>query len=431
MAVSRTSQPDNLGYSTDECMKNKYRFTLKLLLLIAFLFLPGKICQAASANIDITSENKTVEKGDTVIVSIYLTSEDLIGDFEGYLSYNADVLEFENSGEVAAGGEGLVKITDTGVPQGDKQRKYALKFHALNYGKTALSLTDETSVYSFDTGDNMSVSLNQLKIEVVSDKSASDNAYLKELKLNPGTLSREFAKKTASYSVTVGSDVSQLVISALPEDAKATVSITGNKDFKTGHNTVEISVEAQSGKTKTYTLDVLKEEAGEVPGNETTGQDEGENLDKTAIGKLQLKKEAENNYLTGGFYLQLLTPGEDVTVPEGYEKTSLVVDGTSITVYTNTSDLDSDFLLLYGENKSGLKGFYQLDRRENTIQRFNPVSVKEGEKLVIPKNARNIEHYQNQIVILGIAAAVLTGICSALAIGIIRMVLKNKNSEDE
>lgn len=409
-------------------MKNNFKLILKLLLLAALIFLPSRICQAASANIDITADNKTVKKGDTVIVSIYLTSEDLIGDFEGYLSYNADMLEFDNNGGVAAGGEGLVKITDTGVPQGDTKRKYALKFRAVKYGESVLSLTDETSVYSFDSGDNMSVSLNQLKIEVVSDKSASDNANLKELKINPGTLSKEFTKEDTGYSVTVDSGVNQLVISALPEDDKATVTITGNKDFKTGHNTVEISVSAQSGKIKTYLLDVYKAEAGEVTGEENTPQDGS--LDNTAIGKLQLKKEAEDTYLTGGFYFHLLTPGEDVTIPEGYGKTTLVIDGTTITVYTITSNLDSDFLLLYGENKSGLKGFYQLDRRENTLQRFNPVSIKEGEKLVIPKNARDIEHYQNQIVILGIVAAVLTGICSALAIGIIRMVLKSKNTEE-
>lgn len=411
-------------------MRSKYKIIFRLMLIFVLPFLTFKMCEAASANIDITAKDKSVKKGDTVVVSIYLTSDDLIGDFEGYLSYNADILEFDNDGGIAAGGEGLVKITDTNVQQGDKERKYALKFHALDYGEAVLSLTDETSVYTFDNGDNMSVSRDQLKIEVVSDKSASDNANLKELKITPGTLSKEFSKEDTSYQVTVGSDTNQLVISALPEDDKATVSIKGNKDFKTGHNTVEISIKAQSGNVKTYAIDVLKEEAGQETGEDPAGQDKEDTVDSTAIGKLKLLKDTDSMYLTGGFYLKLLTPGEDVTIPEGYEKTSLMVDGTAVTVYANTLNLDSDFLLVYGENKSGLKGFYQLDRRENTIQRFNPVSVKDGEKLVIPKNARNIEHYQNQIVILGIVAAVLLGICSALAIGIIRMVLKNKNSEE-
>lgn len=411
-------------------MKNKYKIIIKLAFVMALLFLPFKVSQAASANIDITADNKSVKKGDTVIVSIYLTSDDLIGDFEGYLSYNADILEFDNESKVAAGGEGLVKITDTGVPQGDSERKYALKFHAINYGETTLSLSDETSVYTFDAGDNMSVSQNQLKIEVVSDKSTSDNADLKELKITPGTLSTVFSEDTTNYSVSVASDINQLVISALSEDALATVSITGNKDFKTGHNTVEIGVKAQSGKTKTYTLDVIKEAAQETT-PEVTKPEENAGINEDAIGKLQLEKDAEDTYLTGAFYLKLLAPGEDVDIPDGFEKTSLIVNGTTITVYANKSDLESDFLLIYGENKNGLKGFYQLDRRENTIQRFNPVSLNGGEKLVIPKNSRDIKHYQNQIMILGIVAAVLTGICSALAIGIIRMVLKNKNTEEQ
>lgn len=410
----------------------KKKSLISILLLFAVLaFFPARICQAAGANIDITAENKTVKKDATVMVSIYLTSDDLIGDFEGYLSYNADILEFENDGGVAAGDAGLIKITDTGVSEGDTERKYVLKFRAVNYGEAVLSLTDETSVYTFDTGDNMSASRNQLSIQVVSDETASDNANLKELKITPGTLNREFTKDETNYALTVGSDISQLVISAIPEDDTATVSITGNQDFAEGHNTVEINVKAQSGKVKTYFLDVLKASEAQSTEEESNGQSGNDSIEETAIGSLYLKKDADNTYLTGGFYLHLLVPEEDVSIPAGYERTSLIVEGTSITVYTSTTDLDSDFLLLYGENKHGLKGFYQLDRRENTIQRFHPVTVKEGEKLVIPKNTREIEHYQNQLMILGIVAAVLTGICSALAIGIIRMVLKKKNSEDE
>lgn len=410
----------------------KKKSLISILLLFAVLaFFPARICQAAGANIDITAENKTVKKDATVMVSIYLTSDDLIGDFEGYLSYNADILEFENDGGVAAGDAGLIKITDTGISEGDTERKYVLKFRAVNYGEAVLSLTDETSVYTFDTGDNMSASRNQLSIQVVSDETASDNANLKELKITPGTLNREFAKEETNYALTVGSDISQLVISAIPEDDRATVSITGNGDFAEGHNTVEINVKAQSGKVKTYFLDVLKASEAQGTEEESNGQSGNDSIEETAIGSLYLKKDGDNTYLTGGFYLHLLVPEEGVSIPTGYERTSLIVEGTSITVYTSTTDLDSDFLLLYGENKHGLKGFYQLDRRENTIQRFHPVTVKEGEKLVIPKNTREIEHYQNQLMILGIVAAVLTGICSALAIGIIRMVLKKKNSEDE
>lgn len=407
-------------------MKHSHKLIIGICLFAFILLVPGKICLAAGASVDITADNKTIKKGDTVIVSIYLSSDELIGDFEGYLSYNADILEFQSDGGVAAGGEGLVKITDMGVQEGESSRKYALKFKAVGLGKSNLVLKEETGIYTFESADKMSASSNQLELEVATDDKASDNTNLKELKVNPGILSAAFNKNEKDYSVTISGDTMQLVISALPEDNTATVTISGNEDFQPGHNSVEIKVKAVSGKSDVYTLDVIKEEAAatEEPDKEQEGTKEVE------AGKITLEKTGEDTFLSGAFYLHLLTPEEETIVPTGYTKTSIVINGESIPVYTNASDIDGDFLLVYGENKHGMKGFYQFDRRENTIQRFNPVSIKEGEKLVINKAARETQHYQNQIMILGIAAAILAGICSALAIGIIKLMLKNKGSED-
>ncbi len=302
-----------------------------------------------------------------------------------------------------------------------------MKFKAVGIGKSTFNLNEETGIYTFESADKMSASSNQLVVEVAAEDKASDNANLKELKVNPGTLTGNFDPKENNYSITVDQDTNQLVISALPEDSNATVTITGNKDFKPGHNSVEINVKAASGKVNIYKLDVVKEETAAVTEEENN---EAENSNEAEAGKITLEKTGKETYLTGGFYLHLLTPEEKVVIPTGYTKTSLIINGESVAVYTNTEDIDGDFLLLYGENIHGLKGFYQYDRRENTIQRFNPVSIKEGEKLVINKETRDTQHYQNQIMILGIAAAVLTGICSALAIGIIKLMLKNKGSED-
>ncbi len=408
-------------------MKNRHKIVIGLFLFALIVIFPAKVCMAAGVSVNIKADNNYIKKGDSVIVSINLSSDELIGDFEGYLSYNADILEFQSDGGVAAGGEGLIKITDMGVQEGDSSRKYALKFKAVGIGKSTFALNEETGIYTFESADKMSASSNQLVVEVAAEDKASDNANLKELKVNPGNLTGNFDPQENNYSITIDQDTNQLVISALPEDSNATVTINGNKDFKPGHNSVEINVKAASGKINIYKLDVVKEETAAVTEEENNMP---ESSNEAEAGKIKLEKSGEETYLTGGFYLHLLTPEEEVVIPTGYTKTSLIINGVSVAVYTNTEDIDGDFLLLYGENVHGLKGFYQYDRRENTIQRFNPVSIKEGEKLVINKETRDTQHYQNQIMILGIAAAVLTGICSALAIGIIKLMLKNKGSED-
>lgn len=71
----------------------------------------------------------------------------------------------------------------------------------------------------------------------------------------------KFDKNTYEYSIKVDSKVSSLDLTVLLNDEKATYSIEGNDKFKTGENTVTITVKAEDGSTKTYTIKVTKEKA--------------------------------------------------------------------------------------------------------------------------------------------------------------------------
>ena len=81
---------------------------------------------------------------------------------------------------------------------------------------------------------------------------ASDKA-LKTLEVTPEGLDPEFDPETTSYTLNVGADVEKLEIKAAPNDEKATVEITGNA--------VKITVTAQDGTTRIYTINVKKGEA--------------------------------------------------------------------------------------------------------------------------------------------------------------------------
>ena len=71
-------------------------------------------------------------------------------------------------------------------------------------------------------------------------------------------LSPEFNKDTDNYTLQVGSDVEALQITATPEDEKATVQVQGNENLQEGENTVTITVTAEDGTTKVYTITVNK-----------------------------------------------------------------------------------------------------------------------------------------------------------------------------
>ena len=88
----------------------------------------------------------------------------------------------------------------------------------------------------------------------------SKNADVIGLTVNVEGLSPKFDKDKTSYKLKVGSDIEKLRIGISLDDSRATYRVTGNKNFKTGENTVKIIVTAEDAKTtKTYKIVVDKE----------------------------------------------------------------------------------------------------------------------------------------------------------------------------
>lgn len=84
----------------------------------------------------------------------------------------------------------------------------------------------------------------------------SSNNYLKALEIDGYDI--DFDKLVTEYIVKVSSDVKSLDIKAIAEDSRASVEITGNENFKTGDNTVTITVTAENGDVKVYKITVNK-----------------------------------------------------------------------------------------------------------------------------------------------------------------------------
>ncbi|MEG2310775.1 MAG: cadherin-like beta sandwich domain-containing protein [Clostridia bacterium] len=90
----------------------------------------------------------------------------------------------------------------------------------------------------------------------VIEKSGNNN--LKSLRLNYEGMSPVFSASKTRYAITVGKDVNSLIVTALPQDSTAKVYVSGNTKFKDGDNIVYITVTAQNGAKKTYTITVTK-----------------------------------------------------------------------------------------------------------------------------------------------------------------------------
>ena len=95
--------------------------------------------------------------------------------------------------------------------------------------------------------------------------SGNPNNYLKSLSIDNYSLTPTFAVNTTTkYSLIVSEKTSSVTISASPVNKNASVSGTGKVSLSKGTNTVKITVKAQSGAKRTYTLTIVR---GKSSGN--------------------------------------------------------------------------------------------------------------------------------------------------------------------
>lgn len=402
-------------------MRNKYKFIIAFLF---FVFIGGmissKLCYAASAEVEITSDATSVTVGDDFFVYIKINSSTTFGDFEANLSYNNELLDFVKGGSAITGSNGFLKISDIGVLDGNNSRKYTMKFKALKVGDCELSFPHQAMVYEYESGNEMSVSSNILTINVKPKRTASENTNLKSLKISPSELNPAFDKNIHEYTTTVGNETERLIVDAVPEDQRATVSISGNDFLKEGENKVNVSVLAESGTVIEYTINVNREKAAvkQITPIASTDLSQGTFHVVTVNG--------ENYAVYSGKY-KLIEPDNTVKIPEGFTKTSITMSDITMTAYAPENNQNAEILLIYAENESGEKSFYYFDRVEKTMLRYvanhtldSSVNASNGTESMKPDINRKQLNVTIIIIIL------LSGICILLTIVIIRLFMKLK-----
>ena len=99
----------------------------------------------------------------------------------------------------------------------------------------------------------------------------SSNANLSNLGIRPNDFSG-FRQGTTTYNVTVPNDVESVEVYATKADSKATVAGTGTKTLQEGANTLTVTVTAEDGTKKTYTINVTREAVTENEDENTTDE---------------------------------------------------------------------------------------------------------------------------------------------------------------
>lgn len=250
--------------------------------LMMLLFFPCKV-KAESVSISLNPEVESVTVGESFIVRLTVSSNELFKRIEGFLSYDDEIIRYVSADDGITGGGGKLRVNigelledeyveeyeeDYGVseenPEAEETKKtFQMVFKALKPGKTDFSFVDGMKVFS-EKDEEMSLSIHVLSLLIKGKREASGVNTLSSLKVAEGDIFPEFSKNTFQYSLRVPFEVTRLVLSALPTDEKAGIMVAGNDNFQVGDNLVKLIVTAEDGNESIYELIVTREEEGKA-----------------------------------------------------------------------------------------------------------------------------------------------------------------------
>ncbi len=125
-------------------------------------------------------------------------------------------------------------------------------------------------------GETVIMPSGNLTLYAIWEDEPSGNNNLRELIISEGTLTPGFDEDVVSYTVSVGNKVSNIRVTAIAADSKATVKINGNPvtsgvaesiNLSVGDNVIEVVVTAEDGSEKTYVVTVNRAAPGTGGGN--------------------------------------------------------------------------------------------------------------------------------------------------------------------
>ncbi len=351
---------------------------LALFSILACLWQTGG-ASAASGNIAFSTDNDQPQVGDTFTVVCRVSSAATFMDADFYVYYDAEKLTFVSGGSKVEGGNGTLHLKTTGNKTPVYERIFSLQFRAKKDGGNIISLGEPATITGSDE-KQLSLSSDRLSITILkkgqkagdpnipkssdtgTGNEKTSDATVTYLVTNAVKMTPKFLSGTTKYDVIVDSSTSILFFDYRLTNPNASVSVEGNNNLQAGSNTVTLTVRPQVGYSKKYVFHVVKETEEETALRKI---EEGE----TAISVRVTNKDGEI-VIQNQYQFQVLDVADAKMMPKGYVETKVKIAGVEVPAYTMSSQLDSNYLLLYLKGPNGKANVYQYDREEQTLQRY-------------------------------------------------------------
>lgn len=357
-------------------MRVKINRWLACMLAVVFLF-AGSSLQVFAVSGKVTFNDPSVTQGENVTVSMTVSSDGSLGALDASLTYDASLLQFVDgsgpNGMMVSGGSGGVSVSWYNA-SGASSVTCNLVFKTLGSGTATVSAPYVEATAVDESGVTLS-SIGSSKVTIKPPYNASTEARLSALQVGPGRLSPAFSSDVYTYSTRVESDVTKLVISATPMDAKASYRVTWNS-LDPGDNVTYIDVTAESGATKRYTIKTYREIPEEEDPKETTKAPEPTTQAPTDAPTAEVPVGGLTAVIDGTTWY-VATNLDGITLPEGFEAQSVTYADTEIGA---AKGLAKPLTLLWLTDVNGENGsFFIYDEETDHFTKF--VNVPVGQKV--------------------------------------------------
>lgn len=343
---------------------------LSLILILAFLLSFAVINVSAACSLSISPSNSTVYVGDTFSVSFSFTGSAAVGSADVTIQFDTAKFQYVSISDgmksIATNVSGkTIQISDYDATNTSKTYKVTVKFKALGVGSGTVSVV---------SSDICDTDLNSLGAPTgsttisVKQENKSNNANLKWLTVPKGcTLVPKFSKDVTNYTCTVPGSVTSFPMDWEKEDSKATDVVSGALALKVGENTRKVTVTAQDGTKKVYTVKITRL-APEVTATPVVTP-----TPTPAPTQEPLKVTVEEQDYT-------LNPTISLTMPDGFNKETVLYNGTEIETavlggikLVQLNDGTRDMFFVYNEQAHTFSEFKQIT---NTNQTYTALEEK-------------------------------------------------------
>ncbi|MBE7092775.1 MAG: hypothetical protein E7365_06325 [Clostridiales bacterium] len=352
-------------------------FSLLIILLLLFTAIPVN----AEPTVSITKNKSTVLVGETVEIKFTFKDSGVIGGVHATIGYDTTKLSYvsgDSSFGDDANGIKINKQGDLKVVLGDntstvKTVVVTIKFKALAVGETEISVTTKEMV---DVDKNFIGAPDESTTISVKQENKSNNANLKWLTVPKGcTLVPKFSKDVTNYTCTVPGSVTSFPMDWEKEDPKATDVVSGALSLKVGENTRKVTVTAQDGTKKVYTVKITR------LAPEVTATPELTPTPTPAPTQEPIKVTVEEQEYT-------LNPTISLALPDGFNKETHLYNGTEIETavlsgikLVQLNDGTRDMFFVYNEQTHTFSAFKQI---ANTNKTYTALEEKPD---ILPESA--------------------------------------------